>query len=141
MKEKKDSSTKDSSAPSFKPDYLTALKLCEIFAGRAESPMTLKETDIVGLRLLEFRGRAAAEAVNISEESAGILQNGLTLQVNQLLDAAKSRKNSRRASADAKREPKCEGNRRLPNSYPRKLKKRNQSTIPSNGVSNGVVTT
>ena len=101
--------------------------------------MTLKETDIVGLRLLEFRGRAAAEAVNISEESAGILQNGLKQQVKQLLDAAKSRKNPRRATADAKREPGCERTKRLPPVTPQKLqpakaKKRNQSSVSSNGV-------
>ena len=69
MKEGKDSSAEDSSAPSFKPDYLTVLKLCEILAGPAESPMTLTETDIVGLQLQDYHGQAAAEAVGISEET------------------------------------------------------------------------
>ena len=87
MKKKKDSSAKDSPAPLLNPDYLTTWKLGEILAGPAESPMTLTETDIAGLQLLDFRGRAASEALGISEESAGILQNGLKQQVNQLLDA------------------------------------------------------
>ena len=93
----------------------------------------------MGLQLLEYRGRAAAEAVGISEESAGILQNGLKQQVIQLLDSAKSRNDPRRATADANREPECDGTRRLPSVAPQKLqpakaKRRTQSTIPSNGV-------